>query len=56
MQRYRDPEYKHPVKLPYRVLVHIVAAAYGQTPEQVRRWPADDFMDALNFRAVTDGK
>lgn len=53
MSRYADPEYKHPVKLPFRVMVHMVAALYGQTPEQVRAWPADDFMDALNFQQVT---
>lgn len=52
MMRYREGGV--PVKLPFRVQVHMVAAIYGQTPEQVRAWPADDFMDAMNFRAVTD--
>lgn len=52
MLRYREGS--TPVKLPFRVQVHMVAALYGQTPEQVRTWPADDFMDALNFRTVTD--
>lgn len=41
------------VRLPHRVLVHMVAAQYGKTPQEVRDWPADDFMDALNFRMVT---
>jgi hypothetical protein len=39
--------------LPFRVRVHLVAAAYGQTPEAVRAWPADDFMDACSFLGVT---
>jgi hypothetical protein len=52
MLRYREGNV--PVKLPFRVQVHMVAALYGQSPEQVRDWPADDFMDALNFRQVTD--
>jgi hypothetical protein len=42
------------VRLPLRVMVHMVAALYGQTPESVRAWPADDFFDAMNFRMVTD--
>ncbi len=54
MIRFADPENKTPVKLPLRVRVHMVAALYGQSPAQVRQWPADDFMDALNFRPVTD--
>lgn len=41
------------VRLPFRVQVHMVAAVYGQSPEQVRAWPADDFLDALNFRPMT---
>ena len=52
MIRYREGNV--PVKLPFPVQVHMVAVLYGQTPEQVRAWPADDFMDALNFRMVTD--
>ena len=52
MLRYREGTV--PVKLPFRVQVHMVAALYGQSPKQVRAWPADDFMDALNFRMVTD--
>ncbi len=54
MRNFADPEYHHPVKLPFAVQVHMVAALYGQTPESVRQWPADDFRDALNFRLVTD--
>jgi hypothetical protein len=42
-----------PVRFPNRVLVHLVAATYGQTPDQVRRWPADDFRDAVHFLGVT---
>jgi len=30
-----------------------VAARYGQTPEAVRSWPADDFLDALSMLGVT---
>lgn len=44
-----------PVKLPTRVLFHIVAATYGTTPEAVRAWPADDFADACSFLQVTRG-
>jgi hypothetical protein len=33
-------------RLPTRVLYHVVAARYGTTPEAVRGWPADDFLDA----------
>jgi hypothetical protein len=44
-----------PTKLPHRVLLHIVAARYGTTPEAVRDWPADDFLDAVAFLGVTDG-
>jgi hypothetical protein len=43
------------VHLPHRVLVHVVAARYGQTPAEVREWPADDFTDALLFMGVTRG-
>jgi hypothetical protein len=50
MLRYLDGT---PTRLPLRVQVHMVAARYGQTPEQVRAWPADDFMDALNLLEVT---
>ena len=53
MLRYREGAM---VRLPFRVQVHMVAALYGQSPESVRAWPADDFMDALNFRTVTDVK
>jgi hypothetical protein len=40
-------------RLPFRVQVHMVAARYGTTPERVRAWPADDFMDAMNCLGVT---
>lgn len=52
MLRYREGG--TPVRLPFRVQVHMVATLYGQTPASVRDWPVDDFMDALNFRTVTD--
>lgn len=42
-----------PTRLPFRVLAHCVAARYGTTPEQVRGWPADDFVDACSFLGVT---
>jgi hypothetical protein len=52
MLRYRESSV--PVRLPFRVQVHMVAVLYGQSPAQVRAWPADDFMDAMNFRIATD--
>lgn len=42
-----------PVRLPVKVMVHVIAARYGQTPESVREWPADDFMDAGKYLKVT---
>ena len=39
--------------VPYRLRLHLVAARYGQTPDQVRDWPADDFADACSFMEVT---
>jgi hypothetical protein len=42
-----------PVRLPNRVNVHIIAARYGMSLEEVRDMPADDFLDALNFLGVT---
>lgn len=39
--------------MPHRALVHMVAARYGTTPEAVREWPADDFLDACNFLPLT---
>lgn len=39
--------------LPHRVLIHVIAARYGQTPDQIRAWPADDFLDAISFLGVT---
>jgi hypothetical protein len=35
--------------------VHLVAARYGQSPAQVRSWPADDFLDALLLEGLTHG-
>jgi hypothetical protein len=31
----------------------MVAARYGTTPEKVRDWPADDYLDAISFMGVT---
>lgn len=42
-----------PAQLPPRVMVHRVAARYGTTPEAVREWPADDYLDAVAFLGVT---
>lgn len=50
--RYQDGQ---PVKFPTRVLVHMVAARYGTSPDEVRDWPADDFLDAVQFLGVTNG-
>ncbi len=44
-----------PTKLPLDVQIHMVAARYGQTPEQVRDWPADDFRHAIQYLGVTRG-
>lgn len=44
-----------PTRLPHRVQIHLVAARYGQSPEQVRDWPADDFIDACQLLGVTGG-
>ena len=41
------------VRLPLRVQVHMVAARYGTTPDEVRDWPADDFMDAMSMLEIT---
>jgi hypothetical protein len=53
MLRYLDGT---PTRFPLRLQVHMVAARYGTTPEKVRGWPADDFLDALNFMGVTGVK
>jgi hypothetical protein len=50
MLRYTNGQ---PTRLPPRVLVHLVAARYGTTPEAVREWPADDYLDACAFLGVT---
>jgi len=52
MYRY---EHGEPARFPLRVRWHIVAARYGTTPEAVRDWPADDFVDACAFLGVTGG-
>lgn len=43
-----------PIRVPLRIQYHMVAVLYGTTPEAVRQWPADDFLDAMHFRSVTD--
>lgn len=50
MMRYADGK---ATRLPTRVLYHVVAARYGTTPEAVREWPADDFLDACSMLTVT---
>lgn len=45
-----------PTRLPPRVTTHLVAAAYGQSVEDVRDWAADDFMDAMNLLEYTRGR
>lgn len=42
-----------PTKIPDRLGFHLVAARYGTTPEAVRDWPADDYLDAKQFLEVT---
>jgi hypothetical protein len=44
-----------PTTLPVDVQVHLVAARYGQTPAEVREWPADDFLRAVSLLGVTGG-
>ncbi|HEV8282350.1 MAG TPA: hypothetical protein VGQ02_10845 [Candidatus Limnocylindrales bacterium] len=39
--------------LPFRLQVHMVAARYGRSPADVRRWPASDFLDALTMLPAT---
>jgi hypothetical protein len=41
--------------LPPDLLVHLVAARYGQTPAAVRAWPADDYLAALNMLPISGG-
>lgn len=41
-------------KLPIGFLVHTVAVRYGQSPAQVRDWPADDFLMATSFYPYTN--
>jgi hypothetical protein len=38
-----------PASIPHRLGYHLVAKAYGTTPEAVRDWPADDYLDAREF-------
>jgi hypothetical protein len=45
-----------PARLPPWLLIHLVAARYGQTPASVREWPADDYLDALNALPITGGQ
>ena len=42
-----------PASFPAHVRIHLVAARYGQSPEQVRDWPADDFALACRLLEVT---
>ena len=38
-----------PTTIPDRLAFHLVAKAYGTTPEAVREWPVDDYLDAREF-------
>jgi hypothetical protein len=44
---------REPGPVPFRLGVHLVAARYGTTPDDVRAWPADDYADAVAFLEVT---
>ena len=44
-----------PARLPPELLIHLVAARYGQTPAAVRAWPADDYLAALNMLPISGG-
>lgn len=50
MARFRQGER---ASFPLWVRVHLVAARYGQTPAQVRDWPADDFYAACSLMEIT---
>lgn len=39
--------------VPVRLGIHLIAARYGQTPESVRAWRVDDYIDALAMYAAT---
>jgi hypothetical protein len=52
MARYRRRD-GGTVRFPHHVLVHLVAARYGQDPRDVDAWPADLFLDAVNLLSVT---
>ena len=43
-------------RLPLRYLYVLVAAAHGTSAEDVRAWPADDFLDAANMLPLTGGR
>lgn len=43
-------------RLPLRARIHMVAARYATTPDEVREWPVDDFLDAMNLLGVTGGR
>lgn len=49
-RRYRNGD---PVRFPFAVQVHMVAARYGQDPEAVLDWPADRFREAVQLLDVT---
>lgn len=42
-------------RVPYRVGRQLVAAAFGQAPAAVDRWPAGDYMDALTMLPAIRG-
>lgn len=39
--------------LPLEAQIHVVAARYGQSPEDVAEWPADRFLEAIAYLPIT---
>lgn len=50
MLRYKEGE---AVNFPFAVRVHLVASRYGQSPAQVREWPASDFLVACRLLEIS---
>lgn len=40
-------------KIPTRLGIHLVAAAYGQDPRDVEAWPADLYLEAVAMIPAT---
>lgn len=38
-----------PTRIPDRLALYMVAAAFGTTPDVIREWPADDYLFAAGI-------